>query len=164
MYPVPMVGPSDIIDKYIDYVQDMLDVRLEGAENSSVHIWGRRANELAEKVGLPNPYDRADWSTSWMLLHAFDSDSEVEEKLRSCLDAAETSKSEYVEQRVAKVSTSSDTDREAKHSPDFRSVNWFGTEYHFTATQAACVSVLWDAWTNGTPEIGGDTLLVPIQA
>jgi hypothetical protein len=45
------------------------------------------------------------------------------------------------------------------HSPDFRSVNWFGTIYSFTANQAAVVRVLWEAWEAGTPEVGDETLL-----
>lgn len=38
------------------------------------------------------------------------------------------------------------------HSPDFRSVKWNGTYYSFTATQAACIEILWTAWKQGTPE------------
>ena len=34
------------------------------------------------------------------------------------------------------------SDPEAAHSPDFRSVHWFGTEYTFTVSQAACVDSL----------------------
>jgi len=48
---------------------------------------------------------------------------------------------------------------EARHSPDFRSVVWFGESYSFTANQAACVKILWDAWKNGTPEVSGAHLL-----
>jgi len=47
----------------------------------------------------------------------------------------------------------------ARHSKDFRSVHWFGTDYGFTPTQAACVKVLWAAWENGTPDLGQDTIL-----
>lgn len=39
-------------------------------------------------------------------------------------------------------------------SVDFRSVYWYGDSYTFTATQAACVRVLWEALENGTEEIG----------
>jgi hypothetical protein len=46
-----------------------------------------------------------------------------------------------------------------KHSSDFRTVDWFGTSYFFTATQAACVKVLWREWEHGTPAIGEDTIL-----
>jgi hypothetical protein len=46
-----------------------------------------------------------------------------------------------------------------RHSPDFRSVNWFGVSYAFTPLQAACVRVLWEAWENGTPEVSGERLL-----
>lgn len=49
---------------------------------------------------------------------------------------------------------------EAVHSLDFHSVRWFGRDYEFTAGQAACVAVLWRAWENGTPAVGGETILV----
>lgn len=39
-------------------------------------------------------------------------------------------------------------------SIDFRSVHWYGDSYTFTATQAACVKVLWEALDNGTEEVG----------
>ncbi len=48
---------------------------------------------------------------------------------------------------------------DARHGPDFRSVNWFGTVYTFTPTQAAIVQVLWQAWEGGTPDVGGEHLL-----
>ena len=47
----------------------------------------------------------------------------------------------------------------ARHSPDFRSVHWHGTDHAFNPTQAACVRLLWEAWENGTPDVGSDTLL-----
>jgi hypothetical protein len=52
----------------------------------------------------------------------------------------------------------------ARHSPDFRSVHWFGTDYTFTANQAACVKTLWQAWKNGTPGVGKETLLSDADA
>ncbi len=48
--------------------------------------------------------------------------------------------------------------KEPRHSIDFRSVDWFGTLYHFTPAQAVVVKVLWEAWENGTPDVGGETL------
>ena len=48
---------------------------------------------------------------------------------------------------------------DARHSDDFRSVHWYGVDYTFTASQAACVKVLWRNWDNRTPEIGEDTIL-----
>ena len=48
----------------------------------------------------------------------------------------------------------------AAHSPDFRSVNWFGTVYEFTPNQAACVKLMWEASENGTPSVGDQTILV----
>jgi hypothetical protein len=50
------------------------------------------------------------------------------------------------------------------HSPDYRSVNWFGREFTFTPTQAACVKVLWEAWQNKTPDVGGQTVLEAVDA
>lgn len=35
------------------------------------------------------------------------------------------------------------------YSPGFRAVNWYGTMYHFTPTQARVVAQLWQAWQNG---------------
>ena len=46
----------------------------------------------------------------------------------------------------------------ATHSADFRTVRWFGTDYTFTPTQAAIVRQLWDAWEDGAPGIGQETL------
>jgi hypothetical protein len=45
------------------------------------------------------------------------------------------------------------------HSPDFRSILWFGTSYSFTSGQAACVKQLWQAWQSGAPEIGQGVVL-----
>lgn len=47
----------------------------------------------------------------------------------------------------------------ARHSPDFRSVKWFGVHYDFNATQAAIVAELWHAWELGTPKVGAGRLL-----
>ena len=47
----------------------------------------------------------------------------------------------------------------ARHSQDFRSVCWFGAEFTFTALQAAVLRVLWEAWEDGTPEVGRETIL-----
>jgi hypothetical protein len=46
-----------------------------------------------------------------------------------------------------------------RHSADFRSVHWFGADYTFTPTQAAIVRQLWEAWEDGTPGVGQETLL-----
>lgn len=48
---------------------------------------------------------------------------------------------------------------EARHSEDFSSVVWFGSEYSFTKTQAACVRVLWEAWEQKTPDLKEETIL-----
>lgn len=47
----------------------------------------------------------------------------------------------------------------ARHSADFRSVRWFGTDYAFTPSQAAIIRQLWRAWENNTPKVGAGRLL-----
>jgi hypothetical protein len=51
----------------------------------------------------------------------------------------------------------------AVHSPDFRSVGWFGTVHSFTAGQARVVETLWNAWEQGTPDVGDETLLKAVD-
>lgn len=50
-------------------------------------------------------------------------------------------------------------DPPARHGDDYRSVHWFGSDYLFNGTQAAVVKVLWEAWEDGEPVVGGETLL-----
>jgi hypothetical protein len=45
------------------------------------------------------------------------------------------------------------------HSEDFRTVRWYGTDYTFTPTQAACVRVLYEAYSCGRPDVGQETIL-----
>lgn len=47
----------------------------------------------------------------------------------------------------------------AMHSPDFRSVCWYGQTYTFTPSQAACVKVLCESWERNCPDVGDATLL-----
>jgi hypothetical protein len=53
--------------------------------------------------------------------------------------------------------------RLAHHSLDFRSVHWFGQDHTFTASQAACVKVLWEAWEQGHPEVSQLAVLVEVE-
>ncbi len=46
-----------------------------------------------------------------------------------------------------------------KHGPGFSSVLWDGASYAFSATQAAVVAVLWEAFEAGTPEVKQELLL-----
>ena len=46
-----------------------------------------------------------------------------------------------------------------RSSDDYRSVNWNGTVFEFTASQAAIVRVLIGHHENGTPIVSGETLL-----
>jgi len=71
-------------------------------------------------------------------------------------DITETLRS-YLEENVN--NTLNEQKLTARHSPDFRSVHWFGTDHSFTATQAAIIKHLWEAWENGTPDIGQAALL-----
>lgn len=48
---------------------------------------------------------------------------------------------------------------EAFHSRDYRTVEWFGVRYEFSAPQAACLQVLWRAWLSGTPIIREEQVL-----
>jgi len=52
----------------------------------------------------------------------------------------------------------SDAEEACCCSPDCRAVLWHGVPFKFTATQAAVVKVLWDAWRQGTPDVGVGTL------
>ncbi len=52
-----------------------------------------------------------------------------------------------------------DLSRQVTCSSDFRSINWYGTQYTFTPTQAACFRVLWESWQRGTPVLGERTIL-----
>lgn len=47
----------------------------------------------------------------------------------------------------------------ARHSPDFRSVRWFGQTFTFTPAQSIIVRELWAAWEHGTPKVGAAVLL-----
>jgi hypothetical protein len=45
------------------------------------------------------------------------------------------------------------------HSPDFRSLSWFGTEYFLTEKQAKVVKALWEAREKGSPDVAQEFLL-----
>lgn len=65
----------------------------------------------------------------------------------------------YLSLRGYEVVEPSEVAADVAHSSDFRSVNWFGSTYTFTSIQAACVSVLWENWDRGTPEVSEHTIL-----
>jgi hypothetical protein len=52
---------------------------------------------------------------------------------------------------------------EFTHSKDYRSVSWRGEQFSFSANQAAVIRELHEAWTNGTPELGHETLLQAVD-
>jgi len=47
---------------------------------------------------------------------------------------------------------------EPRHSVDFISVDWYGTNYQFTKKQADAVRMLWEHWENGTPSLSEGTI------
>jgi hypothetical protein len=50
-----------------------------------------------------------------------------------------------------------------KHSPDFRSVNINGRGFSLTPKQAQVIEVLWNAYSNGTPEVGQAAILEEVS-
>jgi hypothetical protein len=52
-----------------------------------------------------------------------------------------------------------ETDKPVRHSEDFTFLHWYGTDYNFTKTQAACVKALYEAWENKTPVLTEETIL-----
>ncbi|MBL8827828.1 MAG: hypothetical protein JNM18_12695 [Planctomycetaceae bacterium] len=51
----------------------------------------------------------------------------------------------------------------AKHSEGFRSVEWFGKSFSFTANQGRCVQLLWNAWERGTPDLSEKFILSEVE-
>jgi hypothetical protein len=52
---------------------------------------------------------------------------------------------------------------DVRHSPDFRSVLWYGTTYSFTANQSPVVRLLYENWKSATPDVGDETLLLAVD-
>lgn len=76
-------------------------------------------------------------------------------------DVARRLKEAYLNQSasIAKVAAKQQVGTHVEHSPDFRSVIWSGTRHSFTANQAACVRVLWEAWEKRTLDLAVATIL-----
>jgi hypothetical protein len=88
---------------------------------------------------------------------------ELPEPPRTIAQALETALSALAPLPPPRVEQPEEPKPAARHSTDFRSVHWFGTNFSFTPTQAACVNILWREWENGTPEVGEDTILLDNQ-
>lgn len=111
----------------------------------------------------------SDWPR-WKLFQERDKllsilDLECQEAQKSCQGRPANA----VATSTAVAGTPSGVDKERKpesprHSPDFRSVDWFGTKYEFTGSQAAVVEILWKAWKNGTPSVGDHYILQKISS
>jgi hypothetical protein len=80
-----------------------------------------------------------------------------------CARAAELVRREMLEPIVARLAALKRPLPPARHTEDFRSVHWFGTTYCFTEIQAQVVALLWEAWENGTPDVGQRTLRAQAQ-
>lgn len=65
---------------------------------------------------------------------------------------------ESLEPSRLRVAKSSD------HSTDFRSLKWRGRTYPFTAKQAPIVKLLYENWSQGTPDVGDETLLAAVDS
>lgn len=72
--------------------------------------------------------------------------------------------SEMIEKYLLDDMPEGDTRPAARHSQDFSSVHWFGTDYTFTAMQADAVSEWWAAWKHGTPDVRDTTILTEVGA
>lgn len=68
---------------------------------------------------------------------------------------------ESILRRIAVESRSPNS--QIAYSPDFRSVNWFGTPYTFSANQSKVVAMLIRCFESGAPEVGSETLLHEID-
>jgi hypothetical protein len=86
---------------------------------------------------------------------------EPENELESLetLDAIIACCEQAIQQQTNQTGPQQHLSRDGSHSPDFRSVRWFGIVYAFTPMQAACVQVLWQAWEHGAPELSQAAIL-----
>lgn len=57
-----------------------------------------------------------------------------------------------------------DSEKQVRHSSDFRYVNWFGIDYAFTAMQADAIEILYENWRKGTPDLGEAFILSTIDS
>jgi len=146
---------SGLLHKLLDIWQGRLPL-------SQIEAIGPQANNSVlsleiDNANLPLPYDDSKMSNQGMLadiLAAKDRSGGPDDEISKNINAWIELINEY-----EPVSNQNVINKNANHAPDFRSVNWFGEQYSFTATQAACLKVLWNAWQNQTPEVGGETLL-----
>lgn len=67
------------------------------------------------------------------------------------------------EPEVAPAGDDDGLSKNVAHSSDFRSIRWGGETYSFTERQAPVVEKLYEAWTNGAPDVGRETLLQAVD-
>lgn len=126
------------------YSYDMIEEAGEELEDPrKLNRLYRCAHQRARKLRKSNP--------QLLPLHNF------EDFARTPLDGLMSIK-EWCERHIDTMST------KGSHSNDFRSAHWYGTDYTFTPMQAAAVKILWEAWGNGTPEMGQEYILVNIDS
>ena len=82
----------------------------------------------------------------------------VDEQVPQTVDDRRLGISQDVESGIVK------SNKDVAHSIDFRSLKWYGETYSFTANQAPVVKALYENWENGTPDVGGETLLMKVDS
>lgn len=50
------------------------------------------------------------------------------------------------------------------HSPDFRTLQWHSDTYHFSPTQARCISILFSAWERKHDAVSQETILTQAES
>jgi hypothetical protein len=147
---------------------ELLDVYNEGRkismEKGNTRIWQEMSRNLRARALL---------SYNCNYFKTFDEDcqlvaNELEKEVQALVakEKTEPKKQTNGDKKVELYTgeNSNGKTRKTRHSLDFRSVSWFGTDYTFTPNQAAAVKILWENWENGTPEVGGDTLATEVES
>ncbi len=124
----------------------------ESINSQTVQFWVLVVHELGKTEGFVS--DPRDSKACW--LQNLNVSVSVKEPLHAYY---EVQKDFFYESSVIISRLLEKEITQTRHSPDFRSVNWFGVHHSFTPTQAAIVKVLWNAWENDTPDVGHETLL-----
>ncbi len=119
------------------------------------------AHEAFLRMGDPSPWKMASAPATVGEFLGCDIPSTA---LTALVELIENEHVEYFYVAGNNAGQGADENREAKHSTDYHSVLWYGTEYKFTNTQAACVKVLWEAWEQGTPDVGQAAILEEVDS
>ncbi|QDU95186.1 hypothetical protein Pla8534_29980 [Lignipirellula cremea] len=158
---------NDIDEKNLEKLKKAIDDAIEKAigfeRRRAEYLRGRREiapKEFAEAAGD----DRGVWwGNQFKLLQQYAGmpPSIVVDLIQACAEIwadliIEAGNAEPPENEAEPIQT-------VAHSVDFRSLQWFGTPYTFTANQAPVVRLLYEHWKTGTPEVGDETLLSAVD-